>query len=262
MKNKISLILITLATLLFASRAGAYYSPSTGRWLSRDPMGEPGFETIRAAYKSPQVGQITSTASLPPSRILVRDTVLKNDLNEYAFVKNDPESKVDLFGLESEPDISWAPRGCPDPAHQTQAYIQVVTGYGSGGPRVDNGSLVFPGWHSTGCPLYPLPPETGSTFQDTPKGLSGDVTFTVCSVCLTKCSVCQNPHRTKGPAFLEGYKIVGVGPCVTWKFGDKGNLGAAPFTQSDGPNQNWHVGMDTDFPDASKGGCFHCASGF
>src|ERR1035437_9273324 len=37
-------IIVTLFVLLTAQIASAYYCPSTGRWLSRDPVGEPGFE--------------------------------------------------------------------------------------------------------------------------------------------------------------------------------------------------------------------------
>jgi hypothetical protein len=42
-------ILVVLFMLAAAQIASAYYCPSTGRWLSRDPMGEPGFENLRAA---------------------------------------------------------------------------------------------------------------------------------------------------------------------------------------------------------------------
>jgi hypothetical protein len=55
------------AALLFAQSALAFYNPSTGRWLSRDPLGKSG------------------------------------GLNAYAFVANQPLSWIDSKGLYSEP---------------------------------------------------------------------------------------------------------------------------------------------------------------
>jgi hypothetical protein len=102
MKYKVLPILFTLAALLIANQASAYYSPSTGRWLSRDPNGDPGFELLRASSAVPKVGQIASAAYLPPSRLFVRDTVeSKREPNRYDFVANTPISAVDLFGLRT-----------------------------------------------------------------------------------------------------------------------------------------------------------------
>lgn len=107
MKNKILPVLFAL--VVFATnQASAYYSPSTGRWLSRDPIGEPGFETLRASSAIRPVGQIVSTASLPPSRIFARDVVSANPsgayfdsgANAYDFVDNNGVNLIDLFGLD------------------------------------------------------------------------------------------------------------------------------------------------------------------
>ena len=54
-----------------------YYSPSTGRWLSRDPIGELGFETLRCR----------------PAR------VIGSSGNRNAFSRNNPLSVLDPFGL-------------------------------------------------------------------------------------------------------------------------------------------------------------------
>ena len=92
-------IIVVLFVLLTAQFA-AYYCPSAGRWLSRDPMGEPGFENLRAARVVPMPGQIISPSSLPPSRWINRDSIAaKNDPNRYAFVRNEPMSKTDALGL-------------------------------------------------------------------------------------------------------------------------------------------------------------------
>jgi hypothetical protein len=219
------------------------YGASEGRWSNRDPIGESG------------------------------------GMNVYGFVGNDTVQRYDMFGLDwappippskpyyppprneppdhdpSEPDVSWGPPACPK--GQITAFVQVVVGYkwSSGGPHVDNGSLGF-GSSSTGCPLYPLPSNTSGVFQDSPRGWIGRVRFIVCRVCLVPCCFVQRGRA--GNNYLPGLKIVSVGPCVYWKKGDRGDLSDGNFTRVDGPNQDWQVGMDTDFPDAAKGGCFKC----
>jgi RHS repeat-associated protein len=54
-----------------------YYNPSTGRWPSRDPIGEPGFEMLRGH----------------------RPAKLAGDANRYLFVKNDSIDYYDPAGL-------------------------------------------------------------------------------------------------------------------------------------------------------------------
>ncbi len=93
-------IAVVLFVLLAAQIASAYYCPSTGRWLSRDPMGEPGFEALRTANIVPRVGQVVSPASLPPGRFFERDTIAaKKEPNRYAFAANDPITSIDALGL-------------------------------------------------------------------------------------------------------------------------------------------------------------------
>jgi RHS repeat-associated protein len=60
-----------------------YYNPSTGRWLSRDPMREPGFELLRRAK--------TRRRWVNP--------------NPYAFVYNNSVNDIDLLGLTAVTDI-------------------------------------------------------------------------------------------------------------------------------------------------------------
>lgn len=98
-------ILVVLFALTLAQVASAYYCPSTGRWLSRDPIGEPGFQVLQATVQAP----IAATSS----RWIARDTVgqikLKpignypkrnsaTDINTYGFVDNNPVGKVDPDG--------------------------------------------------------------------------------------------------------------------------------------------------------------------
>ncbi len=94
------LLIATLFALLTAQAAFAFYCPATGRWLSRDPNGEPGFELLRASSIAPPVGQVASSASLPPGRFAVRDPIAtKIDPNRYEFVRNEPLDLVDREGL-------------------------------------------------------------------------------------------------------------------------------------------------------------------
>ena len=79
--------------LLTAQISSAYYCPSTGRWLSRDPLGEPGFENLRAA----KAGKMVLTQ---PARWIQRDSIsAKNDPDRYAFVCNNSINSIDILGL-------------------------------------------------------------------------------------------------------------------------------------------------------------------
>jgi len=80
-------IIVVLFVLLTAQIASAYYCQSTGRWLSRDPIGESGF-------------QIQQTASLPSGRWIQRDSIgERGGPNLYGFIANNPVNSVDELGL-------------------------------------------------------------------------------------------------------------------------------------------------------------------
>lgn len=85
-------IIVVLSVLLTAQVALAFYCPATGRWLSRDPIGEPGFQLLQ------QVSQTTHAPAVMPSssRWIHRDSA---DGNSYAFVHNNSISYVDPVGL-------------------------------------------------------------------------------------------------------------------------------------------------------------------
>ena len=102
------LIAIALFVMLTAQIASAYYCPSTGRWLSRDPIGELSFQALQASTAMPQVG---TPVTLPPSRWIQRDN-LKGDLNcgnIYTFVRNDVANRIDPDGRESMDSCKNAP---------------------------------------------------------------------------------------------------------------------------------------------------------
>ena len=93
-------IIVVLFVLLTAQVASAYYCPSTGRWLSRDPIGEPGFQVVTRPENS---------ASSKTARWVQRDYAFpKSEPNIYEFVGNNPVGKLDLLGLIGEGGV-WPP---------------------------------------------------------------------------------------------------------------------------------------------------------
>ena len=102
-----------LIALWTAQTASAWYDPSTGRWLSRDPIGEPGFQALQRATYSHTVAATTPPASgtrwitrSPVVSDVHRSTEIIAGANLYSFVKNIPTGRIDPFGLS---DCSCAP---------------------------------------------------------------------------------------------------------------------------------------------------------
>lgn len=90
-------ILVILFALLTVQIASAYYCPSTGRWLSRDPIGEPGFQALQTASSPSRIGNSVLQSS---GRWVSRDPIEeKGGLNLYGFVVNSPVNTVDFLGL-------------------------------------------------------------------------------------------------------------------------------------------------------------------
>jgi hypothetical protein len=88
--------------------AGArYYSPGLGRWTSRDPIGEPGFELTTKRLKSPQEIEREVEAELYDllsrvdptlaAQLGLRPDMPRHDL--YPFVENNPLNESDALGL-------------------------------------------------------------------------------------------------------------------------------------------------------------------
>ena len=98
MKRNMIIRSALFAALWSAQTALAWYDPSTARWLTRDPIREPGFELLH------QKGS-------PGSQ----------DSNAYRFVRNDPLDHQDAFGLQ----VSVASPGAG------QAACQLLTATGA-----------------------------------------------------------------------------------------------------------------------------------
>jgi len=85
-RSSFTIVIGLLASLFLVDTAAAYYSPSMGRFLSRDPIHEPGSVLVR------------STANR--SSFIPRDPVGGNaDSNLYRYVDNSPTVFVDSLGL-------------------------------------------------------------------------------------------------------------------------------------------------------------------
>lgn len=77
MRTKTTMLILILLGVMWSREAQAFYNPSTGRWLTRDPIEDPGFAL--------------STAD---------DSVQKDDgANHYQFVANSPVNGIDQLGL-------------------------------------------------------------------------------------------------------------------------------------------------------------------
>jgi len=66
-----------------------YYSPTLGRWLNRDPLGEPGFNVIRRVAEG----------KTKPGRLTVGAELIAGP-NLYEFVVNAPVGNIDPLGLD------------------------------------------------------------------------------------------------------------------------------------------------------------------
>lgn len=124
MRKRCVWFVVVMLLLLCVGQAMAYYNPITGRFLSRDPRGELGFETMQMAAMSVR-GNVNRIASMEDVwQILRRENIRTSapvsfrptqgeifvrmgqrfsneDTNPYLFVENDPVGRIDALGLSS-----------------------------------------------------------------------------------------------------------------------------------------------------------------
>jgi len=73
------------------------YNPERGRWLSRDPLDEPGHQLIRSIAKG--VSTRMTNENLQPSVLTTPgNSDLRDSLATFIFVSNDPQNAVDPDG--------------------------------------------------------------------------------------------------------------------------------------------------------------------
>jgi RHS repeat-associated protein len=98
-----------------------WYDPATQRWLSRDPLGEEGFETARG--NSRRRGDFDEIESDEPSM-----PEISEGMNLYWFVKNRPTMEIDPLGLFAGFGYGnycgWSRRGPGDPIDAVDAACQ------------------------------------------------------------------------------------------------------------------------------------------
>jgi RHS repeat-associated protein len=95
MKSRTQYWVGLLMWLAVVQTGWGFYNPSTGRWLSRDPIGEEGLERARGHDSG-------FAAEERPGR------------NLYGFVQNNPGKCVDVLGLVGSDDF-WPPPDYPSP---------------------------------------------------------------------------------------------------------------------------------------------------
>jgi hypothetical protein len=95
-RNLLLLATALLVSFVFVDIASAYYNPSTGRFLGRDPVGEPGFI----------VGQQVHAQQVGGAGFIPRDPYPSNTdadgLNTYAAMQNDPTIYIDPLGASAQ----------------------------------------------------------------------------------------------------------------------------------------------------------------
>lgn len=103
--------------------ASAMYDPSLGRWINRDPLGEPGFHAIRRVAEG----------KTRPGRLTVGAELIAGP-NLYWFVGNRPINVTDPLGLQGYGNPVSGPNG---PVGPSSPYVP-------GGPYYPNGYLYTP----------------------------------------------------------------------------------------------------------------------
>src|SRR5213080_1800673 len=90
---------ITILSLACAAttNAFAFYNPQTGRWLSRDPVTEPGF-TLLVSSRSGEFKQDAEEQELESGDSDDYGTTVQTDDLLYLFVQNNPENLLDDLG--------------------------------------------------------------------------------------------------------------------------------------------------------------------
>lgn len=102
-RSSFRMAISVLACLATIDMAAAYYSPSQGRWISRDPLPEAGFqltsgtEPIRGRERGKNKGIAPEVNKRSIKSFLPRDAT--GSLSDVAFVNNSPVAHVDPNGL-------------------------------------------------------------------------------------------------------------------------------------------------------------------
>jgi hypothetical protein len=127
MKTNRMILLAVLLGALFAREAQAFYNPSSGRWLNRDPLDEQGFMLLTMKQQLAQSHDSEEGDEAPARH-------KQEQLNLYAFVHNDPIDQVDYLGLYGS-SVDNAVRACmalPTPAARAKCFKDLIDLLGGG----------------------------------------------------------------------------------------------------------------------------------
>jgi hypothetical protein len=99
-------IITLLFVLLTAQAAFAWYDPSTQRWLSRDPVGEPGFQVLQSATHPDELPMILPSSSRWINRDSFEEEYSYNlpTLDRLSF---DPQNEADLYRFVQNDSINY-----------------------------------------------------------------------------------------------------------------------------------------------------------
>jgi len=99
-RTLLSLATALLVAFIFVDIASAYYHPSTGRFIGRDPIGEPGHVLVRSAASSRTFlpRDPVASASVSSSRGLVMPLSAVEEPHTYRAMRNNPLTWIDPDG--------------------------------------------------------------------------------------------------------------------------------------------------------------------
>jgi hypothetical protein len=90
--NTIRTVVLLIPLVVCTPRAQAFYNPSTGRWLNRDPINERGFGATHGELGA-RIARTTQHVAM-----------------QYHFTMNEPISRFDFLGLSCKNPCEWARR--------------------------------------------------------------------------------------------------------------------------------------------------------
>jgi hypothetical protein len=141
LNGRIGIVAAVCAMLAVTNAASAYYSPHLGRWISRDPIAEPGAIILRE--------QVEPTASIPRGP----GELAEVDANPQRFVSNDPQDAVDPVGLWSK-ETHYGKSGKVDGTYEIATKIgfsdkcaEVIASWDNGVDGLATNALVAPQFH-------------------------------------------------------------------------------------------------------------------
>ena len=124
--------LAVLATLVVVDSALAYYSPRLGRFISRDPIGEPGAMLARPATASALGSPFMARDPIPKSSPIRPGGMVDYPQHEYRALRNGPLEWIDPDG-GTDPwsgNIIWSERTPSPDTYRRIGPVQASVGPG------------------------------------------------------------------------------------------------------------------------------------